>query len=251
MTRSIYHILTGWIHTRWLGGLQAAFVVRSLYLRRGLTHLLKGQAAHVLDLGSGEQASMAALHARRFHQCRFLATDVFLVPPENYPENLDLLVQDFEHPALKGSFDLIYTLDVLEHLHNPKDVIQNLADWLRPGGTLLIHTPSTAQINFFRKAKHADQPMHRPIRKGDLHLREGFQLEELRELLKKAGLRTLSIRYTMHPLLWFFKEIYTLGERKRIPGIGILILPFMVALTTWEMVFPPRRGNGLWAEAVK
>jgi len=39
------------------------------------------------------------------------------------------------------SFDAIVCLDVLEHVPDPPQLVQKLANWLRPDGTLLVHAP--------------------------------------------------------------------------------------------------------------
>lgn len=247
----IYWILTGWIHQRWLGGVQAAFVVRSLYLQKALARSLREKKMRVLDVGCGEQASISAVLARRFKNCHFVATDIVLFPPPNRLPNLDLVIQDIQQPCLRGTFDIIFALDVLEHLENPKKVLSTLARWLRPGGFLFLHTPCVNKVTFFAGASEADHPFQRAVRPGDLHKWDGFQTQEIEAWLQELKLSVVRTVHTFNPVLWFLKELYTLGERRRIPGIGILLIPFIVSLTRCEMAFPPSMGNGIWIEAMK
>lgn len=164
-----------------------------------------------------------------------------------------MIVQNINSPCLAndGSFDVIYCLDMLEHVEDPRKVLENFATWIRPGGFLFLHTPSGIEVNFFRGARAGAHPGFRPVRPGDEHLRDGFNITEIRAWLEEFGFKVKKSAYTVNPALMFFKELYTLGERHRILGIGICTLPFIVLMTRLEMLFQPSTGSGLWVEAVK
>lgn len=49
-------------------------------------------------------------------------------------------------PELEGKFDLILLRHVLEHLYAPRDAIDNVARWLKPGGRLYIELPDLSQF---------------------------------------------------------------------------------------------------------
>lgn len=40
-----------------------------------------------------------------------------------------------------GEYDVVISLDVLEHLPSPPDMVREFAKWLRPGGFLITHSP--------------------------------------------------------------------------------------------------------------
>jgi SAM-dependent methyltransferase len=42
---------------------------------------------------------------------------------------------------LEGRFDVIFMVEVLEHLHSPKEALCNVARYLKPGGSLILTTP--------------------------------------------------------------------------------------------------------------
>ncbi|MDQ5985423.1 MAG: hypothetical protein CSYNP_01133 [Syntrophus sp. SKADARSKE-3] len=250
---SAYRFLTGWIHTRWLGGLQAGFIIRSVYIQKAIQSLDHSKKMFILDVGSGEKASISAVLARRYAQHHFVATDLFFNPPLPKLSNLDIIVQNVQSPCLKNQemFDVIFSLDMLEHLEEPKQVLEHFSVWLRARGLLFLHTPSGNEKNIFRGAGAGLHPGFRPMRPGDQHLREGFSINELRNWLQELGFQVRRASFTVGPMLLFFKELYTLGERRRIPGIGICMLPYIFLMTSWEMIFPPSSGNGIWIIAEK
>jgi 2-polyprenyl-3-methyl-5-hydroxy-6-metoxy-1,4-benzoquinol methylase len=49
-------------------------------------------------------------------------------------------------PKLKN-YDLILLLDVLEHLHNPTDVLRNLRKLLEPGGHIIVSVPNVSHLS--------------------------------------------------------------------------------------------------------
>ena len=54
-------------------------------------------------------------------------------------EVTDGVVDDVDYP--EGKFDCIMMITVLEHLKDPKGVLQTVTKWLAPGGLLVIQTP--------------------------------------------------------------------------------------------------------------
>jgi len=40
-----------------------------------------------------------------------------------------------------GNYDLVVSVEVIEHLYSPKKYLENINRWLKPGGYLLITTP--------------------------------------------------------------------------------------------------------------
>jgi SAM-dependent methyltransferase len=46
------------------------------------------------------------------------------------------------YPFEANSFDAIICHDVLEHISNPDAVLRNFAEWVRPGGTILLGFPN-------------------------------------------------------------------------------------------------------------
>ncbi len=77
--------------------------------------------AHILDFGSGPEPVMARMMEERGYQV--FTEDLYFAAGEP-----------------RGPFQLITALEVFEHLHNPYEVLLNLASRLSPGGRLCIST---------------------------------------------------------------------------------------------------------------
>ncbi|MBL0071665.1 MAG: methyltransferase domain-containing protein [Bacteroidetes bacterium] len=72
--------------------------------------------------------------------------------------NLDLVHPDFEivYSHLKGVFDTVFALNVVEHIENDNHAVQNCSYLLKPGGTLIILVPAFQSLynNFDKELFH-------------------------------------------------------------------------------------------------
>ncbi|MEV6968857.1 class I SAM-dependent methyltransferase [Hamadaea sp. NPDC051192] len=66
----------------------------------------------------------------------------------------DIRVSDFD----PGSFDLIHARLVLMHLPERLTVLQKLADWLRPGGTIVLSEWDCTYLNLVRHCPEGHDP---------------------------------------------------------------------------------------------
>jgi SAM-dependent methyltransferase len=82
-------------------------------------------------------------------------------------------------PFQPATFDQIVILDFLEHIRDDRGFARELARILRPGGRVIINVPHTkprSLLNRFRHAIGLTDEWHG-------HLRPGYDLEHLRDLL--------------------------------------------------------------------
>lgn len=177
-----------------------AVFLRSWYVRRELHALLRsaraGAPAEVLDAGTGF-GQYAAYIARRFPAARVLAVDVksdYLDDLRRFAERTALgrrmafLEYDLTGPPLKQTFDLIVSVDVMEHIEDDRAVFRNFAQMLREGGHVIVNTPSDQG--------GSDTQAHGEEGFIGEHVRPGYGLEALREKMAEAGLETVRARYT-------------------------------------------------------
>lgn len=68
--------------------------------------------------------------------------------PDGIPNEIRWISADLNQPvsAPAGSFDVIVSTEVIEHLENPRSVFREFYRLLRPGGTLLVTTPNQESI---------------------------------------------------------------------------------------------------------
>ena len=187
------------LHRLFFALLHTVFL-RSWYVRREVHTLLRdapaGRPLEVLDAGTGF-GQYAAYIARRFPRARVLAVDIkldYLADLKRFVERTGLRDRiafreyDLTGPPLDQAFDLIVSVDVMEHIEDDRTVFRNFAQMLRDGGHVIVNTPSDQG--------GSDTETHGEEGFVDEHVRPGYGLAELREKMEEAGLETVRARYT-------------------------------------------------------
>jgi 2-polyprenyl-3-methyl-5-hydroxy-6-metoxy-1,4-benzoquinol methylase len=106
----------------------------------------------ILDVGCGDgSASIPLLTAQKRLSLLDLSTNMLSIALSNVPRDLRQNVQTINHDFLSAnleprSFDLIICLGLLAHVDSPTDVINKIAQLLRPNG--LVITQSTDSGGF-------------------------------------------------------------------------------------------------------
>lgn len=125
----------------------------------------------VLDFGAGNGE-----YANRFP---LGSVDAAEIDPDLIPQIKQPVVTDID--TLAKSYDLIYTINVLEHVEHHADMTRKLAEKLRPGGKLKVFVPARQEIY----SKMDDHVGH--YRRYDKAM--------VRQILEGAGLRVTDVRY--------------------------------------------------------
>lgn len=100
-----------------------------------------------------------------------------------------LRILDGSEPECAGfdqHFDLVTMWDVLEHLEDPRGVLEQVAHWLKPGGVLALNTVDSASRGARLAGEHWRHlaPPH--------HL-QYFTRQSLLQLLRASGFRLLAV----------------------------------------------------------
>lgn len=242
---------------RWFGGVHAGLVVKSLYLQRSVAKFLRTGNKAILDAGCGPDGQLAALLATRYPQCSIEGWDLYCARASAHPSSpgaqANLLFRETDLASLTkvSAYDLIYSIDVLEHIHDYAEILDRFVRALRPGGLLFIHVPSIEQHTWFKATGVEAANDFRDHRPGDDHVREGFDKATLISELERRSVSVIEARWTFNGATSWFKEVFSLGERRRVRGIGLLLLPAVVLSVMGEMLIAPRRGNGVCVLGVK
>jgi SAM-dependent methyltransferase len=104
-----------------------------------LQKLLVAENCNVLEFGAGRTGFPSWLGGLR-KSIRFTAQDVTSSNADYLQSQTDD-VQIGKIGDLRGSFDVIFSTFVLEHLSDPKHTLEALLRLLKPGGTLLLFSP--------------------------------------------------------------------------------------------------------------
>ena len=148
------------------------------------------------------------------------------IVPSDLPENVDVQISDgVEVPVAAGSADVVYSNQLMEHLH-PDDAMEqlrNIATALRPGGRYICITPNRLTGPHDISAAFDEEAR-------GFHLRE-YTYRELARALRVAGLR--QIRVAERPEGRAYARLVALirsisadtGDKMERLGRGALVLP--------------------------
>lgn len=95
---------------------------------------------------------------------------------------------DLTGMKVREKYDLILCVDVMEHIDDDRSVLANFYRTLRPGGVLLISTPSDQGGS---DVHHEDEESF-----IEEHVRDGYGMEEIKEKLHGAGFNQIHTRYS-------------------------------------------------------
>ncbi|PSQ81337.1 MAG: class I SAM-dependent methyltransferase [Bacteroidetes bacterium QS_8_68_15] len=180
--------------------------LRAWYVRREVRRLMRtlpreDRPVRILDAGTGF-GQYAHFLLREFPQARVHAVDVktdYLDRAEGFMRatphagRVTFAEDDLTQLEAEGPFDLILSVDVMEHIADDEAVFAHFARVLRPGGYVVINTPSdkggsdvdAAQADTAGEASFIGE-----------HVRDGYNLGALEEKLRRAGLAPVHSRYT-------------------------------------------------------
>ncbi len=173
-------------------------LLRSWHIRRELNQLKKEGFApsHITDAGSGfgqyvyylskkfPQGQITGLDIKQeqVDDCNSFFTDIGL------KERVLFKYADLTKLEEKESSELILCVDVMEHIEEDRTVFKRFYKGLKPGGVLLISTPSDqggSDVHHDHEESFIDE-----------HVRDGYGVADIDEKLREAGFSDIHIRYS-------------------------------------------------------
>ena len=241
------------------------FFLRAWHVQRELRRILGAyppdQPVRVLDAGTGF-GQYAYFIARTFPNAHVLAVDVkrdYLENARRFIEQtpqarqITFAYEDLTDLQADGPFDLILSVDVMEHIEDDRAVFRGFERVLRPGGHVVINTPSDlggSDVQAEGETSFIEE-----------HVRDGYNLGELEAKLRETGLEPVVSRYTYGPygsLAWRLlikRPITLLGKSwlfaLLLPLYYLPVLPLGTALNAMDVRHDNREGTGLLVVARK
>lgn len=204
-------------------------LLRAWHIHKDLRAWMKDhpKGADILDAGSGfgQYSYWLSRHNQRYN---ILAVDVkedYLADCRQFFQsegikNVEFAVADLVTWQKPEAFDLIISVDVMEHILEDVEVFKNFHASLKPGGMVLINTPSdqggsdvkdTGQESFIGE-----------------HVRDGYNIGEIQDKLRSAGFTKIEARYsygTPGKISWKLSMKYPM----QILGKSMVLLPIVLA----------------------
>lgn len=114
--------------------------------------------------------------SRAYQEC-LLKKQYFKVP------NAEFCLGSLTEPFGEEQYELVYSVDTLEHIEDNKRVLANVHRSLKPGGKFIIHVPSAKAENLLPWTSWLEKALDR--RAG--HVNGGYEPEILCHRLEEAG----------------------------------------------------------------
>ena len=225
------------------------------------------QNTEILDAGSGFGQYSYYL-ARTNRKSRILGVDVKTEQIDDcniFFKKAGLTNATFEFADLikfvkQDWYNLILSVDVMEHIEEDVLVFNNFCKSLKQGGMLLVSTPSDQGGSDVHD--HHDHYRNDGSQSFiDEHVRDGYNIDEIQEKLKKAGFTKTEAVYSYG---WPGKISWKLSMKYPILMLNFskafyLVLPFYYLVTYWlaiilnfmDVKLTHKTGTGLIVKAWK
>ncbi len=155
----------------------------------------------VLDAGSG-LGQHSYFIARKCKQCNITGVDVNSAQVESnnrfferigLGQRVKFVTGRLEDYVCEHCYDLVLNIEVIEHIEDDRRVIENFFKSLRPGGVLILSTPS-----LFGDHDHDHGEEDEAQAQGsfvDEHVRDGYDADDLRQMLLETGFTDVKVKF--------------------------------------------------------
>jgi len=137
-------------------------------------------------LGVEESESGIAIAQQQYPDCKFIEASIY----------------DLPYSQLKPEFDVVISVEVIEHLFDPKQLIRSAKQCLKPGGTLIITTPYHGYWKNLALALSGKMDSHHTVLWDGGHIKF-FSVPTLTQLFTTAGCTNIQFQFAgRFPYLW-------------------------------------------------
>jgi len=181
----------------------------------------------ILDAGAGFGQHSYWMF-RHFRNCSILAVDVKEEQVDDCnkffksvgAENVKFEIGDLTKFVNPSAYDLVLSVDVMEHILEDVQVFKNFVASMKPGAMLLISTPSDqggSDVHGDDDASFIEE-----------HVRDGYNIREIEDKLRSTGFSKVSARYSYGSpgkISWRLSMKYPI-QLLGVSKLFFIILPF-------------------------
>lgn len=242
-------------------------LLRAWHIRKELRKRTRSfsEVKTILDAGSGFGQYTYRM-ARWFPEAEIKAVDI---KPEQIEDcnqfmqkaglanRVKFELADLTQFQEKDKYDLVLSVDVMEHIEEDVQVFRNFLVSMKKGGLLLISTPSDQGGSDSHDHDH-EKGAHGFI---DEHVRDGYNIGDIQRKLKSVGFSKVEARYsygTPGKISWKLSMKYPilmLGASKIffivLPFYYLIVYPFALILNFLDLGIKHKSGTGLIVKAWK
>jgi 2-polyprenyl-3-methyl-5-hydroxy-6-metoxy-1,4-benzoquinol methylase len=168
----------------------------------------KNNLSVVMDYGAGTGA-LALQLSHQNQGLQIIACDIMPPSPE-LPKQITWIEQDLNSSLpenLYGSVDILFSIETIEHLENPRQQFREWARLLQKGGTAYITTPNPESWHSLGYLLFKGVPSSLSEASYPAHLL-CLGAIELKRCAQEAGFTKLKIEYSNRGRIPFFKTRY-------------------------------------------
>ncbi len=205
-------------------------LLRSWHIRKELRQLDKEGflPVQIADAGSGFGQYVYYL-SNRYPEAQITGLDIKQEQVDDCNRFFSAIHRDhrvsFQYADLteletREEWDLVLSVDVMEHIEEDRRVFHHLYTALKPGGILLISTPSDqggSDVHHEHDTSFIDE-----------HVRDGYGVTEIEGKLREAGFSDIMVRYSYGgpgKISWRLSMKYPI-VLANVSKLFLLILPF-------------------------
>ena len=168
-------------------------------------------------------------------------------------DKVKFVVDDLTIYKAENKYDLVVSVDVMEHILEDVQVFRNFVASLKPGGMLIVSTPSDqggSDVHGDDEASFIEE-----------HVRDGYNIKDIEDKMRTAGFSKVDARYsygTPGKISWRLSMKYPilmLGASKAffiiLPFYYIIAYPIAYILNWADTLMKHKTGTGLIVKAWK
>ncbi|MBD1840927.1 class I SAM-dependent methyltransferase [Coleofasciculus sp. FACHB-64] len=149
-----------------------------------LSHAIAQKGYEVVGVEESEQGFSIAQH--NFSDCHFIQASIY----------------DLPYAELENSFDIVISVEVIEHLLYPRELVKAANKCLKPNGTLILTTPYHGYIKNIVLSLSGRMDKHFHVLWDGGHIKF-FSVKTLTELLKSEGYTDIHFKFAgRFPYVW-------------------------------------------------